>query len=238
MVTFIPALTVYYQSSSPNSQLVYLIIKSLNLDSDSSIKLVDFDTDEQLLTDIIALNPQFTIPTLIDHIANDFLLWEPRTIATYIIESCVPGHSMYPVDPVRRAIINQRLYFDADTLTPRVEKILDLIWHSRSNVNIERDDEDKILEAFSWLEGFLECHRWVADNEPTIADIVLFCSLIDIVELGACIDKFPKLSSWYQDLNCFTGFEFSVKRAKDRATKIKTQIHITSSYLFYNVLSE
>lgn len=39
------------------------------------------------------------------------------------MESKAPGSSLYPTDPAERALVNQRLYFDAGVLYTRVRAI-------------------------------------------------------------------------------------------------------------------
>lgn len=219
MVTLIPSYTVYYNSSTSAGQLIYLLLKSLNLEKDPNIKLIDTDVEENLLADILVNNPEFTVPSLVDHTANDLVIWESYAIATYIVESRAPEHSIYPMDPLKRAIVNQRLYFDADTLFPRVEKILKSMQLGLEGA-VVREDEDKLYEAFGWLDSFLESYKWVASNEPTVADIAIFCSLVDVVELGASISKFTKLSVWYNKLQTFAGFDTSVERARKKAVAV------------------
>lgn len=76
---------------------------------------------EQLKDDFIKVNPQHCVPTIDD---DGFILWESRAIAIYLVEKNYPeGHAMYPLDAQRRALINQRLQFDAGTLYPRIRAI-------------------------------------------------------------------------------------------------------------------
>lgn len=82
---------------------------------------MDLFKKEQLNDDFVKINPQHTVPTLVD---DGFVLIESRAIAVYLIEKNFPsGHSLYPNDAKERALINQRLQFDCGTLYPRIRAI-------------------------------------------------------------------------------------------------------------------
>lgn len=84
------------------------------------VKTVNLFAKEQLKADFLQINPQHCVPTIDD---NGFCLWESRAIAQYLVETKAPGSALFPIDPAQRALVNQRLYFDAGTMYPRIRAI-------------------------------------------------------------------------------------------------------------------
>lgn len=62
------------------------------------------------------LNPQHAIPTLVD---DGFAISESRAIITYLANQYGKGSPLYPADPKARALVDQRLHFDGNTLYAR-----------------------------------------------------------------------------------------------------------------------
>lgn len=81
---------------------------------------MNLSAKEQYDVEFLKINPQHCVPTLKE---GEFILLESRAIATYLINSRSPNHSVYPVDPRARAIIDQRLYFDMSVLNQRTRDI-------------------------------------------------------------------------------------------------------------------
>lgn len=83
------------------------------LDINASIKQVDLGAGQQHDEDFLKLNPRHQIPVLVD---DDFVVAESRAIMAYLVNAKRPGSPLYPVNSKARAIVDQRLYFDATIL--------------------------------------------------------------------------------------------------------------------------
>lgn len=55
------------------------------------------------------------MPTLID---KGFTVWDSHAIAVYLVQKYSPDQRLYPSEPKKRAIVNQRLHFDTGILYP------------------------------------------------------------------------------------------------------------------------
>lgn len=113
-VVFGYKMKLFYKAVSPPARAALLAIRNLKLD----VELVECDlfTGQNLTPDFLKLNPAHQIPVLVD---DDLVLSESRAIMGYLVNSRAPGSDLYPSDAKKRAIVDQRLYFDATTVFPR-----------------------------------------------------------------------------------------------------------------------
>lgn len=84
------------------------------------IEIVNLFKKEQLQESFLKLNPQHCVPTLDD---NNFVLWESRAIACYLADKYGKDDQWYPKDLQKRAVVNQRLYFDSASLYVKIRAI-------------------------------------------------------------------------------------------------------------------
>lgn len=108
---------LYNMSGSPSTRAVMMTAKAVGVEF-NSIQVNTF-VGEQLEPWFVKINPQHTIPTLVD---NLFVIWETRAIVVYLVEQYGKDDSLYPKDPQKQALINQRLYFDMGTLYDGIAK--------------------------------------------------------------------------------------------------------------------
>jgi glutathione S-transferase len=56
------------------------------------------------------------------HVDDASLLCFSRAILGYLVNQYAKDDSLYPKDPKKRALVDQKLYFDIGTLYPRLEE--------------------------------------------------------------------------------------------------------------------
>ncbi|ALC46047.1 GstD6 [Drosophila busckii] len=156
--------------------------------------LLNTANKEQLKPEFIKINPQHTIPTLVD---NGFSIWESRAIMAYLAEKYGKEDSLFPKDPKQRALVNQRLYFDMGTLYQSFAAYY--YPQFRSSAPADPELYKKIEVAFDFLNTFLEGEQFVAGKTLTIADIAMLSTVSTFEAVGFKLDSYPNVAKWYQN---------------------------------------
>lgn len=107
--------TLYHFPPSAPSRSALLVAKAVGVDVD--LQIVNLFAKEQLQENFVKINPQHTVPTLVD---GDFVLWDSHAIGPYLATTYGKNDNLYPKDAQKRAVVDQRLYFDCGTLYPRL----------------------------------------------------------------------------------------------------------------------
>lgn len=100
-------LDLYHCALSASCRAVLMTAKLVGVEV--NLKTVDLTAKEQMKPDIGKMNPQHTVPILDD---SGFYLSEGRAISAYLVNRYANDDKLYPKDPKKRAIVDQRLYFD------------------------------------------------------------------------------------------------------------------------------
>lgn len=181
----------YYLPRSLPCRAVLMTAKALGLEMNKIV--VDTSIGEQMKPEFLRINPQHTIPTLVD---GDFVLWESRAIMIYLVEKYgKQDHPLYPSCPKKRALINQRLYFDMGTLLKSFAAYLNpQIWQNKSaDPELYRNLEI----AVEFLNAFLGESDYVAGDTMTLADLALLATISTIEMVDFDFSKFEKVKKWY-----------------------------------------
>ncbi|XP_020817929.1 glutathione S-transferase D6-like [Drosophila serrata] len=203
-------LDLYNMSGSPSTRAIIMTAKALGLEL-NSINVNTF-VGEQLKPEFVKINPQHTIPTLVD---NGFVIWESRAIVVYLVEKYgKPDSALYPKDPQKRALINQRLYFDMGTLYDAFGKYFFPLL--RTGKPGTQENLDKLNTAFGLLNTFLEDQDYVAGSELSVADIVILATVSTIEMVDFDLKKFPNVERWYKNAQKVTpGWDENLRRMQE-----------------------
>ncbi|KAH8306484.1 hypothetical protein KR018_012669, partial [Drosophila ironensis] len=183
---------LYYMPRGSGCRTVLMVAKAVGVELNK--KLLNTTEKEQLRPEFLKLNPQHTIPTLVD---NGFSIWESRAIAVYLVEAYAKDDSLYPKDPQKRAVVNQRLFFDLGTLFDSLAKYYYPILRTGHFGPLE--EFKRAQAAFEFLNTFLEGQDYVAGNQLTLADISILStvSTFDVFEFE--IAQYPNVNRWYEN---------------------------------------
>lgn len=155
---------------SPNSRKVEAVIDHLKLKVD--IQYHDFLAGELRSRDYVALNPNASVPTLVD---GTFVLWESNAIMQYLADK-VPGSTLFPRDPQQRADVVRWQCWDLAHFN-RAFGTLAFEMFAKPKLNIGPTDEALVAGALTELarrapvlERHLENRSYLVGSGITIAD--------------------------------------------------------------------
>lgn len=110
--------TLYYIQAGPPSRTVLLTIR--NCDLNVELKPVDMLKGEHMSEELLKINPSHSVPFLKD---GDFVVFESRAIAQYLVESQQPESQVLGRFAKKRALINQFLQLDQGKVFPAVANL-------------------------------------------------------------------------------------------------------------------
>nr|QBQ58118.1 glutathione S-transferase delta [Mythimna separata]WAS27866.1 glutathione S-transferase [Mythimna separata] len=186
-------LTLYKIDASPPVRSVFMVIEALNI---PDVEFVDVNLfeGEHLKEEYLKVNPQHTVPMLKD---DDFYIWDSHAIAAYLVTQYGENDSLYPVDPKKRAIVDQRLHFDSGILFPTLRGTVEPVffWGEKA---FRPENLAKIITAYEFTEKFLTS-PWLAGDELTLADICCVSTLSSMNVISPIDGNlFPNLSDWFE----------------------------------------
>lgn len=182
---------LYYSPVSASSPAVLMTAKALGLKL--NLKVINVAEKEQLKPEFVKINPQHTIPTLVD---NGFVLWESRAILSYLVEKYGRNDSLYPKDPKGRALVNQRLYFDLGTL---YQALSEYYFPQLQKKPADPEKFKQVESALEILDAFLEGKLYLAGDNLTIADLSTWSTVAAFIIFKLDFSKYPNIVRWFEN---------------------------------------
>nr|QII57455.1 glutathione-S transferase delta1 [Xenocatantops brachycerus] len=186
------SLDFYCMSGSPPCRTVSMVAAAIGVELNK--KFVNLDADEHLKPEFLKMNPEHTVPTVDD---NGFYLWESRAIIGYLVDQYAKDDTLYPKDAKKRALVNQRLFFDLSTLYGAFsDYYYPVMFYGAQKFDPEKFK--KLEQAFEFLNTFLEGKEWVAGASMTIADYTIVSSVSAADAVGFGYKRYPNVHAWFE----------------------------------------
>ncbi len=183
---------------------------------------VDYFKAEQRSAEYMAINPNASLPALVD---GDFVLWESNAILQYAADK-VGNTAVYPTDLRVRADINRWLFWESahwfqSCYVYLVEHCVKPLLNAEPDQAIVEAQDATFHKLAGILDARLATSTWIAGPGPTIADIALAAPPhlhpYQKLPLGPhphlrrwMIEQVEKLPCWDRS---FVGEGFTTKRA-------------------------
>ncbi|XP_046960270.1 glutathione S-transferase 1-like [Vanessa cardui] len=186
------ALKLYKMDLSPPVCAALMICDIHNV----PIEMIDVNllARDHLKPEYVKKNPMHTIPVLED---DGLIIHDSHVILTYLTEKYGKDDSLYPKDIKKRALVDQKLFFDT-LLFFRFRSITYAAIFEGARKPTEKQLKD-LHEAYDFLEAFLADTKFVAGDNMTIADISILSSVSAmryIIPIDAT--KYPKIAAWFK----------------------------------------
>ncbi|XP_015112058.1 glutathione S-transferase 1 isoform X2 [Diachasma alloeum] len=184
-----PRPILYSTEISPPCRAVLLTAEAIGLALD--IREINLNKREQFTEDFQKINPQHTIPALDD---NGDIIWDSHAIICYLVGKYGENDSLYPKDLKKRALIDQRLHFDSGILFAILRGIARPILRD-GVTSISPEKRQLLLDAYDFLNKFLDGKKWLAGASFTLADISCVSTLSSLDALVP-ISPYPNVVRW------------------------------------------
>jgi glutathione S-transferase len=186
---------LYINRLSPNVRRVRLTAAVLGLELEE--KEVDFGKGEHKGPELMALNLNGQVPTLVD---GAFALSESRAIMQYLAAK-KPDSGLLPRDDQARADVIRWQFWDASQFSPQVgtlafQRVLKRMF------GMGEPDAAKVDEALvnfrrfaAVLDKHLEGRRYIVGSSLTLADLTLASSLMYAQQADVPLAEFPNIQA-------------------------------------------
>lgn len=196
-------LTLYGLDPSPPVRAVKLTLAALNLTYE--YVNVDIVARAQLSPEYLEKNPQHTVPTLED---DGHYIWDSHAIIAYLVSKYADSDALYPKDPLKRAVVDQRLHFESGVVFANGIRSISKSVLFQGQTKVPKERYDAIIEIYDFVETFLKGQDYIAGNQLTIADFSLVSSVASL-EAFVALDttKYPRIGAWIKKLEQLPYYE-------------------------------
>jgi glutathione S-transferase len=187
-----PAMIELFTAATPNGWKISVALEELALPY--TVRPISLGKLEQKEEWFLKINPNGRIPAIIDHDNGDFAVFESGAILVYLAEKT---GRLLPTEPRARSRVMQWLMFQMSGVGPMMGQANVFFRYAPEKIPyaIERYQRES-RRLFEVMERELRKHRYIANDEFSIADIALWCWVAGHEWSGVSIDGLPGLKRW------------------------------------------
>ena len=186
-----------YTAATPNGHKISIALEELGLPYE--LVVLDLAKLEQRRPEYLRLNPNGRIPTIVDHDAGDFAVFESGAILIYLAEKT---GQFLPKDPVQRYKTFEWLMWQMGGVGPMFGQAHHFLRAAPTKIEygIKRYvDEAKRL--YGVLDKQLAGNAFAAGADYTIADMAIFPWTARHEWHTVNLADFPNVKRWYDTIN-------------------------------------
>lgn len=198
---------LYHFPYSQHARRVVSLLEAANLPYE--LRHVAMDLGAHLSAEYLAINPNHQVPTLVDGAVT---LHESNAILRYL---CLKEGlaDWYPVEPARRAPVEQWLDWNQCRLSPSV---VDIVFNSvfagpKGDPAAIARGKSRLPELAAILDSALRRAPYLAGDAPTIADLSVASNLFQLGLANVTLAS-DAIAAWYERIGAIEGFRRSLPK--------------------------
>ena len=196
-----------YSAATPNGYKASIVLEELALPYD--LRVIDLGTQEQKQDWYLALNPNGRIPTIVDHDAGDFVVFESGAILMYLAEKT---GRLLPSDAKGRSRVIQWLMFQMSGVGPMMGQANVFFRYLPEKIPLAIDRyQGEVRRLFGVLDGQLAKHEYLA-GDYSIADIATWPWVYSHGWSGVSLEEFPNVRRWLEQIRARPAVERGLQR--------------------------
>lgn len=192
-------LKLYRHPLSGHAHRAELFLSILGLNAD--IIDVDLMKGEHKQAEFLKKNIFGQVPVLED---GDVTVADSNAILVYLASQYDNDHTWLPLEPVKAAEVQRFLSVAAGAVAsgPATARLINLFGAQL--------DKEKAVETahniLSLLDKHLEGREWLADNQPTIADLSNYAYIAHAPEGDVSLQDYPNVRAWLERVEALPNF--------------------------------
>ena len=200
-----------YTAATPNGYKASIALEELGLPY--TMRVLDLAQGEQKQAWYRAINPNARIPAIVDHDADDFVVFESGAILIYLAEKT--GRLM-PGDGKGRSLALQWLMFQMGGIGPMMGQANVFFRYLPEKLPLAIDRyQGEVKRLFRVLDERLAANEYLA-GDYSIADIANWSWARTWKWSGVPIDDLPHLSRWIEQIRARPAVQAGLQKPPSR----------------------